>query len=825
MLLKRRAASSLRDLRTVEGFEHSTCEDACRALGLLEDEREAQELLIESINSLDPPPTVRSLFARLTLDGKGMTQLLASTEEVTVHHSVSHTIFSYMALDFARAHITVAEQRNHCLAELDAHLVLHGKSMSDFFPPEWCPRETSRELDRHKLAYDRAEQRAAAAKFPLDSKGGLEQTRVLNWCLSGDPLVGELRKAARVEVGFVQGDGGAGKSWTIKRAIAEVHTRGGVALVSAATAKAATMFRDGHTLHELGGVPVEPDADGHTIVRMQREGGKLTPQRLELLVAADLIVIDEAPSLHKRTVEAFVDMLRVHGSRARVLLSGDFQQIPPVVKSNARDEVAAASLQSSHVYDAATKFKLNKQYRAAEDPEYADAVRSFGDGSLEGIEGHTGNDDERGVRVVEMPLVTTLFHEGEEEYENAALEWLYGVDEHDRLCVEEGSKAILCGTNTMRNKWNDVVSRRLARDAGRSTERTYEAFHKADIDTGVDADEALQRVMLSAMGDDEMERLSHDHSAPASKLTLRVGDSVLLMANMDKKAGLVNNAALRVVELRPNAVICDMDHGGGIATRHVIYRRPFKIKLPGDTPVYVVRRQVPLVQAYAMTINKSQGMTLDRVLFDARRAPFQHGHAYVLFSRVRNRHSVGAVVDDATRRGDHLVTTTVLYDELLCEAGVSSEPMPDAPDCADLDDGHGAVAVSPSAAGPSALHGCGGFDCTCCHELVRLGRGELAPHSGLCKECDEAPGSSVDAQAPRCGVKRDLAESMVEEAAVESALNRLFATGRDDVTMRQLLRELARMRMDMDMGTVEAALAALEDANKVMYREACIYLI
>lgn len=160
------------------------------------------------------------------------------------------------------------------------------------------------------------------------------------------------------------------------------------------------------------------------------------------------------------------------------------------------------------------------------------------------------------------------------------------------------------------------------------------------------------------------------------------GDSVLLMANMDKKAGLVNNAALRVVKLRPNAVICDMDHGGGIATQHVIYRRPFKIKLPGDTPVYVVRRQIPLVQAYAMTINKSQGMTLDRVLFDARRAPFQHGHAYVLFSRVRNRHSIGAVVDDATRRGDHLVTTTVLYDELLCKAG-GSEPMADAPDGAD----------------------------------------------------------------------------------------------------------------------------------------------
>ena len=48
-----------------------------------------------------------------------------------------------------------------------------------------------------------------------------------------------------------------------------------------------------------------------------------------------------------------------------------------------------------------------------------------------------------------------------------------------------------------------------------------------------------------------------------------------------------------------------------------------------------------------MTNNKSQGMTLDKVLFDARHAPFQHGHTYVLFSRVRNQQSIGCCLVDA----------------------------------------------------------------------------------------------------------------------------------------------------------------------------------
>lgn len=41
-----------------------------------------------------------------------------------------------------------------------------------------------------------------------------------------------------------------------------------------------------------------------------------------------------------------------------------------------------------------------------------------------------------------------------------------------------------------------------------------------------------------------------------------------------------------------------------------------------------MRKQLPLIKAWAMTINKSQGQTLDRVLLDATAPPFEHGHSY-----------------------------------------------------------------------------------------------------------------------------------------------------------------------------------------------------
>ena len=155
----------------------------------------------------------------------------------------------------------------------------------------------------------------------------------------------------------------------------------------------------------------------------------------------------------------------------------------------------------------------------------------------------------------------------------------------------------------------------------------------------------------------------------AEAVTLRKGDWVTLMQTMDKVEGLVSNVRLRVEKLRPNCVQCSLDRGDGVKTLHVIYRRPFSIKV-GQTGVVVVRQQLPLVLSYAMTLNKAQGQTLGRVLFDARRCPFSHGHAYVLFSRVRNRQSLAAVVDgNSCEEGEGgartLITGTVTYSELL----------------------------------------------------------------------------------------------------------------------------------------------------------------
>ena len=58
-----------------------------------------------------------------------------------------------------------------------------------------------------------------------------------------------------------------------------------------------------------------------------------------------------------------------------------------------------------------------------------------------------------------------------------------------------------------------------------------------------------------------------------------------------------------------------------------------------------MRTQLPLVHAWALTINRSQGQTLDRILVDLRAPSFSHGPGYVAISRVHDGADCGLFVD------------------------------------------------------------------------------------------------------------------------------------------------------------------------------------
>jgi len=84
------------------------------------------------------------------------------------------------------------------------------------------------------------------------------------------------------------------------------------------------------------------------------------------------------------------------------------------------------------------------------------------------------------------------------------------------------------------------------------------------------------------------------------------------------------------------------------------------------------------VHAWALTINRSQGQTLARVLLDLRHAPFEHGQAYVAISRVRLPAHLAVFVNascclDRNDGSRCAVLATVVYPELLATESISMD--------------------------------------------------------------------------------------------------------------------------------------------------------
>lgn len=117
--------------------------------------------------------------------------------------------------------------------------------------------------------------------------------------------------------------------------------------------------------------------------------------------------------------------------------------------------------------------------------------------------------------------------------------------------------------------------------------------------------------------------------SPAS-IEVRVGAQVMLIRNLDIKLGLVNGSRGVVVGLDDYSV----------TVKWAIGPTPYDILPFIEEPVkynqmLFVRKMIPLIMAFALTIHKTQGCSLEKVECDLRRA-FEYGQVYVALSRVRS---------------------------------------------------------------------------------------------------------------------------------------------------------------------------------------------
>jgi ATP-dependent DNA helicase PIF1 len=101
---------------------------------------------------------------------------------------------------------------------------------------------------------------------------------------------------------------------------------------------------------------------------------------------------------------------------------------------------------------------------------------------------------------------------------------------------------------------------------------------------------------------------------PPHILKSKIGAIIILLKNIDSRRGLCNGTRLIVKQLLPNIIAADIATGKNRGHRVFIPRMNMS---PTDShlPFTLNRMQFPVLLAFAVTINKSQGQTFDRVAF------------------------------------------------------------------------------------------------------------------------------------------------------------------------------------------------------------------
>uniref|UniRef100_A0A8C4X687 ATP-dependent DNA helicase n=1 Tax=Erpetoichthys calabaricus TaxID=27687 RepID=A0A8C4X687_ERPCA len=157
---------------------------------------------------------------------------------------------------------------------------------------------------------------------------------------------------------------------------------------------------------------------------------------------------------------------------------------------------------------------------------------------------------------------------------------------------------------------------------------------------------------------------------PQHNLNLTIGTIVMLLRNLNTKQGLCNGTRLVINTMTDNVIeakVLTRSHSNNTVLIPTVDVPSSDLELPFT----LKRRQFPIKPAFAMTINKSQGQTMDRVGIYLSEPVFGHGQLYVAFSRVQRSSDIKVKVIDTPYQGkliqgQHTIfTTNVVYKEIF----------------------------------------------------------------------------------------------------------------------------------------------------------------
>lgn len=372
---------------------------------------------------------------------------------------------------------------------------------------------------------------------------------------------------------FVTGFAGTGKSYILNKLKEKYKKK----LTITSTTGIAAVNVKGQTLHSWAGVGLCRNPINVTVDKIRQR-----PTQFRQIVGCKILAIDEISMLNVETFQYVNEVLKQVRENDKpfggiqVLFIGDFFQLPPV------EQVESFEIRycfETELWDELElkNVVLKRNFRQNEE----DFIKALSD-----------------MRINRLT---------EED-----------IDLLETRCVDEDDGEILhiFSTNEEANRYNTVkfnaidepVINFVAKDGVyRGKSLVYEGF----------------------MPREEMILDIFNKNCRADReIFLKKGCRVMLLVNMDFDRGLINGSCGVIQGFNDETINITFDNGVNANIPMHEFEYYYNDK------VVALRLQYPLKLAYGITIHKSQGMTLDKLVVDCKRV-FECGQVYVAMSRVK----------------------------------------------------------------------------------------------------------------------------------------------------------------------------------------------
>ena len=398
---------------------------------------------------------------------------------------------------------------------------------------------------------------------------------------------------------FITGPGGTGKSHLIKTIRQDLEQRSTKYAVCALTGCAAVLLNCfAKTIHSWSGIGL-CQGEVHEIVDKAAKNRKANTNWKSTRV----LIVDEVSMMSQKMFEVLdrigqvirKNPLRPFGG-IQVIFIGDFYQLPPVGK---RDEPETTrfcfeSARWSATFPAESHIALKTMFRH-KNPEF--------------------------IKVLDEVRQGVLTPESAALLRARILE----PTECDGIVPTK-----LFPRNADAERVNDTMYAKLA-----DVEHVYESKRLTRLSTYTETGTPIPTdliVRTETLSPDEMKQqldLFEENSKIVPKLRLKKGAVVMCLANLDTDSGICNGSQGIVVDFVGGTTVPVVKFLNGITM-------PIspKVYQHGDYPRLGIE-QVPLRLAWAFTIHKSQGVTLDLAQMDLGSNIFEYGQSYVGLSRIR----------------------------------------------------------------------------------------------------------------------------------------------------------------------------------------------